>query len=161
MATSSARAIGEGGATKISSAAGRNSRSVVVSCGDWRLRANAFVTLAGGCGGCGDCGAGMLRSFVWSRALIGASPLADALLRLHAPKPGVKAIAAGNQRVMRAVFDNRTIFERNNAIAMANGGEPMSDNDYSAPSYNLAHVGLNSALALVIQRACRLVQDQD
>ena len=46
-------------------------------------------------------------------------------------------------------------------VAAAHGGQAVRDDDHRAALDDLAHVVLDDALAFVVQRAGRLVQDQD
>ena len=158
MATSSARAIGDGGFDEDLQ---RRGQELAVGGRQLRLRlalTRARAQSAAAAGGRGTLFAGLPGPW---RSSACHHRSAVALLRLHAPKPAIKAIAARQQRLVGALLHDRAIFDRDNAIAMAHRREPVGDDDHSAPSHDLAHVGLNSTLALVIQRACRLVKDQD
>ena len=62
---------------------------------------------------------------------------------------------------MRAVFYDPAAVDRNDAIGLPHGGEPVSDDEHRAPLGDLLHVGLNDPLADVIERARRLIEDQD
>ena len=50
---------------------------------------------------------------------------------------------------------------RDDAVGAPHGREPVRDDEHRAPLGDLAHVLLDDALALVIERARRLVEDQD
>ena len=66
IVSSRARAIGDGGVTRISSDAGRNSRSVAVSCTDFGAGGAAFAT---GTTACGAGGAGLVWFVAFTRLI--------------------------------------------------------------------------------------------
>ena len=51
---------------------------------------------------------------------------------------------------MPAVLDNAAIVQRNDAVAILNGGQSMRDDDHGAALADGAHIGLDDALASVI-----------
>src|SRR5262245_47403977 len=103
MASSKERATGEGGVTRISIAAGRTSRSVAVSRG---ARAAEEP-------GMGITETGRVGSV--------AMALVITLLCLNPPKPAIDASRAGQKFVVRAFFHDRSILDRDDAIAIAHG----------------------------------------
>ena len=52
-------------------------------------------------------------------------------------------------------------FDRDDAVARPHGREAVRDDDHGAVLHDLAHVVLDDPLALIIERARRLVEDQD
>src|SRR5262245_19906320 len=62
---------------------------------------------------------------------------------------------------MSAVFHDTALVQRDDAVAIADGREAMRDDDDSAPTHDVAHVRLDDLLALIIERARRLVEYQD
>src|SRR6266702_2259266 len=49
----------------------------------------------------------------------------------------------------------------NSSLRRPHGREPMRDHQHGAAFRDVLHILLNDALALIVQRACRLVEDQD
>src|SRR6185312_7976249 len=157
MVQATARPIGEGGVSTISSAAGRNSVSA-------RLR--------------------LLREGTPSRKLAkpsaaetraaqprpsqrtGASRACPSALshfmesRLHHVQGGVAALAA-DQLVVRAVLDDLALLDGDDAIGAPHGRQAVRDHDHRAVLGDRRHVVLDRALALIVERAGRLVEDQD
>ena len=71
------------------------------------------------------------------------------------------AAAAHDQRVVGAVLDQASGFERDDAICRPYSREPVRD-DQNRPSFSdVPHVLLNDALALIVEGARRLVEDQN
>ena len=62
---------------------------------------------------------------------------------------------------MRAVFDQPTALKRHDAVGRTHRREPVRDDEDGAPFGDLLHVVLDDALALVVERARRLVENQD
>jgi hypothetical protein len=71
------------------------------------------------------------------------------------------ATAGLDQRVVGAVFDEPGALERDDAIGRAHRGEPVRNNENRAPFCDFLHVLLDNALALVIERAGRFIENQD
>ena len=71
------------------------------------------------------------------------------------------AAAGLDQLVVRAVLDQAAAIERDDAVGAAHGGEPVGDDEHRAALGDLLHVLLDDALALIVERAGRLVEDQD
>src|SRR5579864_3728516 len=129
-----ARPTGEAGVSTISSAAGRNSSSL-------RRRSTARrVKVVTACG------------FAASTCFMDAG--------LDAMERGVTA-ARADQLVMAAVLDDAAALNGDDAVGAAHGGKAMGDDDHGAALRDLAHVLLDDPLALVVERARRLVEDED
>jgi hypothetical protein len=62
---------------------------------------------------------------------------------------------------MRAVLDDAAFLDRDDPVAVAHGGEPVRDDEHGAAMHDALHVLLDDALAFIIERAGRLVEDQD
>ena len=62
---------------------------------------------------------------------------------------------------MRAIFNDTAVFDRHNAIAVTYRGTPVGDDDDGTTIGNIAHIGLNDALTLVIERAGGFIEDQN
>src|ERR1700730_5984865 len=137
IVTPIARPVGEGGDSTISSAAGRNA----ISSRSRRLRAGNGTTLA---------------DFVDSDFM--ESDFMDATL--HAVEGGI-APTGSDQLVMRAVLDEAAALNGHDAVAGAHRREAVRDDEDRATLGDLAHVLLDDALALVVERARGLIEDQD
>src|SRR6202045_2440288 len=82
----------------------------------------------------------------------------------HTPLQATQAritAAGSNQLVVGAILDKPAAVDGDDAVGHAHGGEPVRDDEHRAPFGDLAHVLLNDALALVVERARCLVEDQD
>src|SRR5262245_10517202 len=79
---------------------------------------------------------------------------------LHAVERGI-APAGTDQLLVRPVLDQPALLDGDDAIRHAHGGEPVGDDQHGAARRDLLHVLLDDALALVVERAGRLVEDQD
>src|ERR1700732_1670127 len=66
-----------------------------------------------------------------------------------------------DQFVVGAIFDDASTLDRKNAISPAHCGKPMGDNENGTAFADSAHVVLDDALALVIERAGGLVENQN
>ncbi len=62
---------------------------------------------------------------------------------------------------MGAVFDKAAAVDGDDAVAAADGREPVRDDEHRSPAADLLHALLDDALALVIERARRLVENED
>ena len=71
------------------------------------------------------------------------------------------AAAGLDQHVMGAVFDQTAALERDDPIRRAYRGESVSDDQHRPPFGDFLHVVLNNALALVVEGARRLIEDQN
>src|SRR5262249_947750 len=131
------RPIGAGAVSTISSAAGRNaSSSLRRSC----ARRNGITRRIG---------------------LTGVASSADFMNSCLQPMQRCIAAASLDQRVMGTVLDQAAALERDDAIRRPHGREPVRDDENGAPLGDLFHVLLNDALALIIEGARRLIEDQN
>src|SRR5689334_11064388 len=137
MVTPMARPIGEGGVSTISRAAGRKASSCRRRPFAWRR--------------------GMTTSAVRADTT-GSADFMEACLQ-----PVQRGIAATglDQRLMSAVLDQPAALEGEDAIGGTHGGKAMRDDQHRAATRDLLHVLLDDALALIVQRGCRLVEDED
>src|SRR6266849_7032551 len=71
------------------------------------------------------------------------------------------AAARTDQRVVRAVFDDAPTLDGDNAIGAANGRKSVGDDEHGSALADPPHVVLDDALALVIECARRLIEDQN
>src|ERR1700737_766873 len=62
---------------------------------------------------------------------------------------------------MGAVLDDAATLDRDDAVGPAYRGKPVGDNENGAAFTDPAHVVLNDALTLVIERAGGFVEDQN
>ena len=78
-------------------------------------------------------------------------------------QPMQRCIAAAgvDQRVMGAVLDQAAALERDDAIGRPHRREPVRDDQNRPPLGNLFHILLNDALALIVEGARRLIEDQN
>ena len=78
-------------------------------------------------------------------------------------QPIERCIAAAglDQFVVGAVLDEAAPLDGDDAIRHAHGGQPMRDDEHRSAVGDLRHVLLDDALALVVERARRLVENQD
>src|SRR4029077_9728459 len=137
MVTPIARPIGDGGVSTISSAAGRKASS---SPRRWCVRRN-----------------GMTRR-IGLACMAGSADFKDASLQ---PMQRCIATACSDQRVVGAVLDQAAVLERNDAIQRPHGREPMRDDQNRPPLCDLLHVLLDDTLALIVEGARRLIEDQN
>src|SRR5215475_690982 len=124
-----APAIGGGGVSTISSAAGRKASSS-------RVRV-----------------AGLSR-----RETRASADFMDACLQTVQRRI---ATAGSDQVIMTAVLYETAAVDGDEAIAPPHGRQPMRDDEYGAAVGEPRHVLLDDPLALIVERACRLVKDQD
>jgi len=71
------------------------------------------------------------------------------------------ASAGAHQFVMRPVLDQASPLEGEDTVGATNRRKSVSDDDGRAPLADAPHVVLDDPLALVVQRACCFVEDQD
>ena len=134
MLIAMARPIGDGGVSTISSAAGRNASSS-------RRRASALRN-------------GMMLRMRSS----GSTDILESCLQ----SVQRRIAAAGlDQGFVAAVLDQAAALEGHNAVGRPDGGEPVRDNQHCPALGDFAHVLLDDALALVVERAGRFVEDED
>src|SRR5258706_6185068 len=131
MAPPMARPTGEAGVSMISKAAGRNSSS--------SRRQRRLAT--------GSTG-----------------PMADSddfmEARLSAMQHGI-APALPDEVVVTAILDDLAALDGDDAVGQTPRGEPVGDDQDRPAGTDLAHVLLDDSLALVVERAGGLVEDQD
>jgi len=72
----------------------------------------------------------------------------------------IKAVA-GEQVIVRALFDYAAIVDDKDGVRHAHGGQSVRDNQHRALAADGAHVVLDDALGFIIQRAGRFVENQD
>src|SRR5262245_59625420 len=131
------RPIGDGGVSTISSAAGKNaSSSPRLSC----PRRNGMTCRIG---------------------LAGMAGLADFMNSCLQSVQRCIAAAGLDQCVMGAILDQAAALESDDAIGRPHGREPVRDDQNRAPLGDLFHVLLNDALALIVEGASCLVEDQN
>ncbi len=133
-----ARPTGDAGVSRISSDAGRNCSAVR----SWLRRTSVAVAPPSQETTCSPPGA-----VLWNAAL---QPVQGGIA------PGVL-----HQLVVGAVLDEPPALDGDDAIGGAHRREPMGDDQHRAPVGDLAHVALDDVFTLVIQRAGRLVENQD
>src|SRR3546814_13591443 len=71
------------------------------------------------------------------------------------------AAAEPEQFVMRAALDDAPLVERQNAVALADCGEAVRDDQHGAAGGDRLQLALDDLLALGIERRRRLVENQD
>src|SRR5262245_40003172 len=120
----------------------------------------------------GEAGVSMISSAAGrnsrsSRDLEGNGSLRDAATMsphlqqsdLRAVEQGVPA-AAAHKFVMRAVFDDPAVLDRDYAVGLSQGREAMGDDEDGPPDADPAHVLLDHPFAFVVEGARRLIKDQ-
>src|SRR5687768_5666505 len=136
-----ARPKRDGGVSITSTAAGRNSSSDRRRDGDFgRAASSAHAARA------------------TANALLAPSSIGGP--DLVAPQRRV-APAFAQQGIVRAVFDDLAVLERDDAVGNAHRRQPVRDDDDGAVLADEPHVLLNRALGFGIERAGRLVENQD
>src|SRR5262249_45561373 len=128
MDAETARPVGEGGVSTISSAAGRNASS------------------------------SRLRVGLCNEALIRLAHVMDA--RLHA-RQGRLWTAAPDQLLVRPVLDEAAALDGDDAVGRAHRRQAVGDDQHRPAGGDLPHVLLDHALALIVERTGRLVEDED
>ena len=79
---------------------------------------------------------------------------------LNAMEGGVATVLA-YQVLMRPIFDDSAMINRDDPIRMANRGKTMRDDDHRPSFDDFSHVLLDHALALIIERARRFVENEN
>src|SRR5215471_373969 len=134
MRIATVRPAGDAGVSRTSRAAGRNSSSARRP--DFRL---SGMTVA-----------------------VGAPTVSDNFVHpCLQPMERRIAAAAPDELTMGPFLYNPSAFDRDDAVGAAHGREPMCDHHHSASFGDPPHVVLDDVFALVIERARRLVEDQD
>ena len=88
------------------------------------------------------------------------SQATSAYPRLEPMELGIAA-AQPHQVFVRSVFDQAAAIDRDDAVGPADRGQPVGDDEHRAPGRDAPHVLLDDPLAFVIERAGRLVEDED
>src|SRR5262244_3297201 len=132
-----ARPIGDGGVSTISSAAGRKASSSPRLAGARRKGMTRRVGVTG---------------------IFGSAYFMNSCLQAMQ-----RCIAAAglDQRVMGAVFDQTATLERDDAIRRPHSRKPVRDDENRPPLGDLLHVLLNDTLALIVEGTRRLIEDQN
>src|SRR5262245_25254641 len=78
---------------------------------------------------------------------------------LRAVERGVPS-AAAHKFVVRAVFDDPAVLDRDYSVGLPQGRETMGDDEDCAPGTDAAHVLLDDPFTFVVEGACRLIKDQ-
>src|SRR6185437_4082823 len=79
---------------------------------------------------------------------------------LHTVKLGVRP-AQPDQLVVSSILDQPAPIERDDAVRAPHCRQAVCDDEHRAAPRDVLHVVLNNTLALVIERAGRLIEDQD
>src|SRR5882672_945377 len=104
--------------------------------------------------------AGRNSSSLTLRAMSSLLMLALMSRRLLVEECGV-GTAARDELAMRALFDDLALVQHDDAIRGLHRREAMRDHEHCATFTNQPHVVLDHALGFIIERAGRLVEDQD
>src|SRR5262249_29373777 len=161
--------IGGGGVSTISSAAGRKASSSLRVDGLYRRETAALerLTIRPGMGPGGRIFRKYAIKGLWGRARepLDLAPSWEALADfMDACLQTVQrriAAASPDQVIMGAVLGQTTAVDRDEAVASPHGGQPMRDDEDRAALGKPRHVLLDDALALIVECARRLVEDQD
>src|SRR5262249_50735296 len=144
-----ARPVGEGGVSTISSAAGRNASSSLRRSS--RFFGNSITFLAD-----------FMQPLRLLRESLFLAPLdtppAGFVLE---PIEGCVSAADLDQVAVGAILDQSASLDGDDAGRHPQRREPMCNNEHRASTGDLRHILLNNALALVVERACRLVENED
>lgn len=73
----------------------------------------------------------------------------------------IEPVRSGDQDLMGAFLDDAAVLHADDPIAVAHGREAMGDDDHGAALHDLAHIGENDTLALVIEGTRGLVENKD
>src|SRR5215469_6509797 len=147
-------AIGGGGVSTISSAAGRKASSSLRADGLYRparaaLERSAMrLTLAP-------------VGFIFSKRAPSTKALADFMDTCLQTVQRRIAAACLDQVIMGAVLSQAAAVDRDEAVAMPHGRQPMRNDEDGAALGKSRHVLLDDPLALIVERTRRLVEDQD
>src|SRR5271165_475466 len=110
----------------------------------------------------GDGGVSTISSAAGRKASSSASRLLAGFMetRLNTMEGSITSSAC-HQLVMGAVFDDPSVLDGDDAVAPAHRRQAMRDDEDGSPRDDGLHVLLDDALALIVERAGRLVEDQD
>src|SRR5579872_3389365 len=120
----------------------------------------------------GDAGVSTISSAAGKKARSSSSQ--RVLVRRYATAPlndfmntGLQTVELGvrpaqpDQFVVGPVLDQPAAIERDDAVGAPYRGQAVGDDEHRPAPRDVLHVVLNNTLALVIERAGRLVEDQD
>ena len=71
------------------------------------------------------------------------------------------ATAPAYQLVVRTIFDQAPMIERQDAVGKANRRQAVGNDEHRAPLSDLRHVLLDDPLAFIVERAGGFIEDQD
>src|SRR5215472_3415146 len=162
-------AIGDGGVSTISSAAGRKASSSSRGCGLYRLDTATFERLAmkptiAPAGRISrKCAIKDLRgrpcgALDRARCWMTLADLMDSCLQTVQRRV---AATCPDQVIVGAVFSQPAAVDGDEAVAPPNSRQPMRDDEDGAAFGKPRHVLLDDPLALIVERARRFVEDQD
>src|SRR5262245_6730235 len=92
------------------------------------------------------------------KRMIFSADVMDACLQIV--ELGIKMVGA-DQLVMGTVLDDAAALDRDDAVGAAHHRQPVRDDEHGAALHDLAHVALDRLLALVVERAGRLVENEE
>src|SRR5262249_49589430 len=107
------------------------------------------------------------RPFAWRKGMTtspgfaGTEESADFMEASLQPMQRRIAAAGLDQRIMGAVLDQAAALQGEDPIRRPHGGEAVRNDKHCASPRDLLHVLLDDALALIVERRGRLVEDQD
>src|SRR5262249_33737116 len=137
IVTAIVRPSGDGGVSTISRAAGRNASSARRRPG---VRPNRLMRRVG---------------------LAGTTALTGFMQASLQPVQRCIAAAGLDQDVVGSVLDQTAAFQGDDAIGRPHCREPVRDDEHGAPLGDGFHVFLNDLLALIVESARRLIEDQN
>src|ERR1700712_4397541 len=100
------------------------------------------------------------RAFILGSAFTRPSCLGPAFLSLDGPHPGIKA-ARGQQAAVGAALGDLPILENQDLVGIDDRGKTVGDHQRRAVGGDRAQGGLDLLLGMGVERAGRLVEDQD
>src|SRR6266498_4962168 len=87
--------------------------------------------------------------------------LADLMQPCLEPIEGCISATGFDQLVVRTILDQAASLDGDDAVRHPQGGEPMCDDEHRSAARDLRHTLLNNSLALVIERARRLIENEN
>ena len=137
-------------------------RNALPPNGGWTTRTGGRACAT--TGGCRPTGARGCGCFTRRSATAGAfranSPDPFVLPELDGIKPRIGP-ALRQKRIMRALFDHAAPVHDHDLVGAAHGGQAMRDHQRRAALRQTVQRGLHQRFGFRIERACRLVQQQD
>src|SRR5579885_2925177 len=79
---------------------------------------------------------------------------------LESPERGILAIRP-EEFFMSTILDDPTLIDGKNAMAIADGREPVRNDEHRAPLHDPFHVLLDNPLTLVVKGAGRLIKNEN